>query len=48
MVEAKKSPINNERSYVVRLINANGSIGIGQRFDTIFGAANYIGKNIIF
>jgi len=48
MVEAQKSPINNERSYVVMLINANGSIGIGKRFDTIFGAADYIGKNIIF
>lgn len=48
MVEAQKSPINNERSYVVRLINPNGSISIGKRFDTIFGAADYIGKNIIF
>ena len=48
MVEAKKSPINNQRSYVVRLISADGRIGVGESFETIFGAADYIGKNIIF
>jgi len=47
MVEAQKDPFTNLRSYVVRLINAEGSIGIGKRFDTIYGAAEYIGKNII-
>jgi hypothetical protein len=47
MVEAQKDPFTNLRSYVIRLINAEGSIGIGKRFDTIYGAAEYIGKNII-
>ena len=47
MVEAQKDSFTNLRSYVVRLINAEGSIGIGKRFDTIYGAAEYIGKNII-
>lgn len=47
MVEAKKDPINNTRSYGIRLINAEGSIGMPKKFDTIFGAAEYIGKNII-
>lgn len=47
MVEAKKEPFTNVRSYSVRLINAEGSIGMPKKFDTIFGAAEYIGKNII-
>ena len=47
MVEAQKDSFTNLRSYVVRLINAEGSIGIGKRFDTIYSAAEYIGKNII-
>jgi len=47
MVEAKKEPFTNTRSYSVRLINPEGSIGMPKKFDTIFGAAEYIGKNII-
>jgi len=47
MVEAKKEPLTNTRSYSIRLINAEGSIGMPKKFDTIFGAAEYIGKNII-
>lgn len=47
MVEAKKEPFTNTRSYSIRLINAEGSIGMPKKFDTIFGAAEYIGKNII-
>lgn len=47
MIEAKKEPFTNDRSYSVRLINAEGSIGMPKKFDTIFGAAEYIGKNII-
>jgi hypothetical protein len=47
MIEAKKDPITSLRSYSVRLINAEGSIGNVKKFDTIYGAAEYIGKNII-
>lgn len=47
MIEAQKDPFTNKRSYSVRLINAEGSIGMPKKFDTIFGAAEYIGKNII-
>jgi hypothetical protein len=47
MVEAKKEPFTNTRSYSIRLINPEGSIGMPKKFDTIYGAAEYIGKNII-
>lgn len=47
MIEAQKEPFTNKRTYSVRLINAEGSIGMPKKFDTIYGAAEYIGKNII-
>ncbi len=49
MVEAQKQQLYDKvyRQYVVRLISASGEIETGKRFDTIFGAADYIGKNII-
>jgi len=47
MIEAQKDSFTNKRSYSVRLINPEGSIGMPKKFDTIFGAAEYIGKNII-
>jgi hypothetical protein len=47
MIEAQKEPFTNKRTYSVRLINAEGSIGMPKKFDTINGAAEYIGKNII-
>jgi hypothetical protein len=47
MIEAKKDPILKIKSYSVRLINPEGSISTPKKFDSIFDAANYIGKNII-
>ena len=49
MVEAQKQQLYDKiyRQYVVRLITPSGEIETGKRFDTIFGAADYIGKNII-
>ena len=49
MVEAQKQQLYDKvfRQYVVRLISPSGEIETGKRFDTIFGAADYIGKNII-
>ena len=49
MIEAQKNTFGNEtfRSYVVRKINADGRLLDPHRFNTLFGAADYIGKNII-
>lgn len=49
MVEAQKQQLYDKvyRQYIVRLITPSGEIETGKRFDTIFGAADYIGKNII-
>lgn len=49
MVEAQKQQLYDKvyRQYIVRLISPTGEIETGKRFDTIFGAADYIGKNII-
>jgi hypothetical protein len=49
MIEAQKNTFDNEtfRSYVVRKIDADGRLLDAHRFNTLFGAADYIGKNII-
>lgn len=49
MIEASKNNFGGEivRQYTVRNINPNGKIETPKRFDTIFGASDYIGKNII-
>jgi hypothetical protein len=47
MIEAKKDLFTGIRSYSVRLINPEGSISTPKKFDSIFEAANYIGKNIV-
>lgn len=49
MIEAQKNTFGNEtfRSYVVRKIDADGRLLDPHRFNTLFGAADYIGKNII-
>jgi hypothetical protein len=49
MIEAQKQYFGNDvfRSYVVRLISPSGEIDVAKRFETLFGAADYIGKNIV-
>lgn len=47
MIEAQKDTFTGVRSYTVRLISAEGWIGASKRFDTLFGASDYVGKNII-
>jgi hypothetical protein len=49
MIEASKNIFGGEtiRKYSVRLINPNGEIDSPKTFDTIYSAADYIGKNII-
>jgi len=49
MIEAQKNIFGGQvfRQYMVRTITPDGQIINPKRFDTIFGAADYIGKNII-
>jgi hypothetical protein len=49
MIEAQKQYFGNDvfRSYVVRLISPTGEIDVAKRFETLFGAADYVGKNIV-
>ena len=49
MIEAQKNIFGGQlfRQYMVRTITPDGQIVNPKRFDTIFGAADYIGKNIV-
>jgi hypothetical protein len=49
MIEAQKNIFGGQvfRQYMVRTITPDGQIINPKKFDTIFGAADYIGKNII-
>lgn len=49
MIEAQKNVFNGEtlRTYSVRIIMPNGKLDTPRKFETLFGAADYIGKNII-
>jgi hypothetical protein len=49
MIEASKNVFGGEtvRRYTVRLIKPNGQIDSPKSFETLFGASDYIGKNII-
>jgi hypothetical protein len=49
MIEASKNVFGGEtiRKYSVRLIKPNGQIDSPKSFETLFGASDYIGKNII-
>jgi len=47
MIEAIKDSYLNKRIYSVRKITSEGKIENLTKFDSIFQAANYVGKNII-
>ena len=50
MVEKQKNTFGGVEmtQYTVREIDANGKICLPERFNNIYAAADYIGKNIIF